>query len=198
MREIYGYARVSSNDQNVARQLSALCAAGVERDHIFIDHKNGKDFNRPEWIRLKSILRRDDLLIIQSVDRFGRSYVDVQNEWRSLVNEKGVDIRIIDMPELDTTVNRAGLTGRLLFDMLLGFLSFAAETERTNIHERQRQGIALAKARGVKFGRPPIELSQEQKGYLADAAEGRMTKAEAARRCHACIASIYRWISLLR
>ncbi len=198
MGDTYGYARVSATDQNAARQIAALCEAGVKSDNIYIDHKSGKDFNRPAWKRLKRKLHRDDLLIIQTIDRFGRSYDEVQEEWRSLVNRKGIDIRILDMPILDTTQNTCGLTGRLVFDMVLSLMSYAAETERRNIHERQRQGIALAKERGVRFGRPVIVLTEEQREYLAMAAAGRMKKATAARLCGVCEASIYRWIKMLK
>ncbi len=153
----YGYARVSAADQNEDRQLVALQAAGVAPANIFTDHKSGKDFNRPAWKRLVRRIKTGDLLIVSSLDRFGRNYEEMQTEWRKLVKVRRVHVRVLDMPLLDTTTSR-GLVAMFIADLVLQILSFVAETEREHIKTRQREGIAAAKARGVKFGRPKIEL----------------------------------------
>ena len=154
---IYGYARVSATDQNEERQLVALRAAGVPSANIFTDHRSGKDFNRPAWKRLARKLKPGDLLVVSSIDRFGRNYDEILSEWRRLVKMRHVHVRVLDMPILDTTTAR-GLLAVFIADMVLQILSFVAETEREHIRARQREGIAAAKARGVKFGRPPAEL----------------------------------------
>jgi DNA invertase Pin-like site-specific DNA recombinase len=152
----YGYARVSTDDQNEDRQLVALRAAGVMTENIFTDHKSGKDFNRPAWKRLVRKLKPGDLLVVSSIDRFGRNYEEVLSEWRRLVKIRQVHVRVLDMPLLDTTTAR-GLLAVFIADLVLQILSFVAETEREHIRTRQREGIAAAQARGVKFGRPMID-----------------------------------------
>ncbi len=196
MGKIYGYARVSSVDQNCARQIAALCAAGVDKNSIYADHKSGRDFDRPAWKRLKRVLRQGDLLIMQTLDRFGRNYDDMVEEWQRLVNRKGVDIKILDMPILDTTQGAGNLTGRFLFDIVLRLLSYLAETERTNIKERQRQGIEIAKRNGVKFGRPRIELTRECAMCICEVGAGRMRVAEAAKRCSVSKSTFRRWLRI--
>ena len=152
----YGYARVSTDDQNEDRQLVALRAAGVMTENIFTDHKSGKDFNRPAWKRLVRKLKPGDLLVVSSIDRFGRNYEEVLSEWRRLVKVRQVHVRVLDMPLLDTTTAR-GLLAVFIADLVLQILSFVAETEREHIRTRQREGIAAAQARGVQFGRPMID-----------------------------------------
>ena len=152
----YGYARVSTDDQNEDRQLVALQAAGVKSENIFTDHKSGKDFNRPAWKRLVRKLKPGDLLVVSSIDRFGRNYEEVLSEWRRLVKIRQVHVRVLDMPLLDTTTAR-GLLAVFIADLVLQILSFVAETEREHIRTRQREGIAAAQARGVKFGRPMLD-----------------------------------------
>ena len=154
----YGYVRVSTADQNEARQIDAMKLAGICPENLVIDKQSGKDFNRPGWKHLKRKIRGGDLLVVQSVDRLGRNYTEIIEEWRSIVTGKGADIRVLDMPLLDTTNNIDGLIGRFLADIVLQSMSFIAETERKNIRERQRQGIASAKLRGVRFGRPRHQL----------------------------------------
>lgn len=156
----YGYVRVSSTDQNEARQIDAMIQAGINRDNLFIDKKSGATFDRPEWKRLRRKLKTGDLLVVQSIDRLGRDYGEILEEWRNIIKNKGADIKVLDMPLLDTTNNTLGLIGRFVGDIVLQVLSFVAETERRNIKERQRQGIASARVRGVRFGRPPIALPQ--------------------------------------
>ena len=151
---IYGYIRVSSRDQNEDRQLIALREINVPEKNIFTDKQSGKDFDRPQYKKLLKKLKKDDLLYIKSIDRLGRNYEEIQNQWRTLTKEKGVDICVIDMPLLDTRRGK-DLMGTFLSDIVLQVLSFVAENERTNIHQRQAEGISAAKKRGVRFGRPP-------------------------------------------
>ena len=157
MSKIYGYVRVSSNEQNEIRQVLALRNAGVEKRNIFVDKQSGKDFERPNYKRLLKKLKPADLLMIQSIDRLGRNYVEVLEQWRVLTKEKGADILVLDMPLLDTRRGK-DLLGTFIADLVLQILSFVAEAERNHIRERQAQGIAAAKMRGVKFGRPPQKL----------------------------------------
>ena len=154
---IYGYIRVSTREQNEDRQLIALREVGVTDKFIFTDKQSGKDFNRPKYKQLLRKLKRDDLLYIKSIDRLGRNYEEILQQWRLLTKDKGVDIVVLDMPLLDTRRGK-DLMGTFLSDIVLQVLSFVAENERTNIRQRQSEGIAAAKARGVKFGRPPKPL----------------------------------------
>jgi len=155
----YGYVRVSSHDQNEDRQLIAMEQAGVPRSNIYMDKQSGKDFNRPNYKRLIKRLREGDLLYILSIDRLGRNYEEIQNQWRIITKEKKADIVVIDMPLLDTRRDK-NLLGTFISDMVLQLLSFVAENERNAIRSRQAAGIAAAKAKGVKFGRPVKEVSE--------------------------------------
>lgn len=157
MAEIYGYVRVSSVDQNEDRQIIAMNRAGIHPKNIYLDKQSGKDFERPKYKRLVRRLRTGDLLYVMSIDRLGRNYEDIQNQWRVLTKEKGVDIVVMDMPLLDTR-NGKDLMGTFIADLVLQILSFVAQSERENIRARQAQGIAAAKARGVRFGRPKKKL----------------------------------------
>ena len=150
---IFGYARVSSADQNLDRQLDALGRFPVQRDLIYTDKASGKDFRRPQYQRLCRRLREGDVLVIKSIDRLGRNYEEILEQWRIITKEKCAAIVVLDMPLLDTRRNR-DLTGTLIADIVLQLLSYVAQTEREFIHQRQAEGIAAAKARGVKFGRP--------------------------------------------
>ena len=153
--EIYGYVRVSSSDQNEERQVVELSKRGVNLKNIYIDKQSGKNFDRPQYIKLVKKLKHGDLLYILSIDRLGRNYLEIQEQWRVLTKDKGIDICIIDMPLLDTR-NGKDLMGTFIADLVLQILSFVAQNERENIKKRQAQGIAAAKARGVRFGRPEI------------------------------------------
>lgn len=154
----YGYARVSTREQNTARQLDAFRAEGVEE--VIEEHGSGKDFaGRSRYRSLRRKIRRGDTLVVSSLDRFGRNYDEILEEWRYLTNRKGVQIRVLDMPILSSG-NVPGLIGRFISDLVLQLLSFVAQNERERIHERQMQGIAAAHARGVKFGRPRIRLPE--------------------------------------
>ena len=156
---IYGYIRVSSTEQNEDRQQIAMDRLAVPRKNIYLDKQSGKDFVRPNYMKMVKKLRRNDLLYIKSIDRLGRNYKDVQEQWRILTKEKGVDICVIDMPLLDTRTAK-DLMGTFIADLVLQILSFVAENERDNIRQRQAEGIAAAKARGVRFGRPPRPLPE--------------------------------------
>jgi DNA invertase Pin-like site-specific DNA recombinase len=153
----YGYARVSSIDQNEDRQIIALQESGIKPTHIFIDKQSGKDFARPAYRLLVEALQPGDLLYVQSIDRLGRNYEDIQNQWRVLTKEIGADIAVIDMPLLNTR-NGKDLMGTFIADLVLQVLSFVAQSERESIYKRQSEGIAAAKLRGVRFGRPEKAL----------------------------------------
>ena len=160
MGNTYGYVRVSSTDQNEERQMIAMREMQVPEDHIFLDKQSGKDFVRPAYLRLVKAMREGDLLYILSIDRLGRDYEEILEQWRILTKQIGIDIRVIDMPLLDTTQGK-DLLGTFIADLVLQILSFVAQSERENIRERQAQGIAAAKARGVKFGRPPCKVPDD-------------------------------------
>lgn len=157
--KVYGYVRVSSQEQNEDRQLIAMAEAGVERANIFIDKQSGKDFDRPNYKRLINRLRPGDTLFIKSIDRLGRNYEEIQNQWRIITKDKDVDMVVIDMPLLDTRINK-NLLGTFISDLVLQLLSCISENERTTIRQRQAEGIAAAKKRGVRFGRPTKEAPQ--------------------------------------
>ena len=150
----YAYIRVSTKDQNLDRQWEAI--KGLDVDEVFADKQSGKDFDRPEYRKMLEKLKNDDLLYVKSIDRLGRNYEEIQDQWRVLTKEKGIDIVVLDMPLLDTRRGK-DLLGTFLSDIVLQVLSFVAENERVNIKQRQKEGIAAAKAKGVKFGRPDVE-----------------------------------------
>lgn len=159
MSKVYGYIRVSSADQNEDRQLVALRSCKVPECNLFVDKQSGKDFERPEYRRMLRRLKRDDLLYVKSIDRLGRNYGEILEQWRLLTKEKGVDIVVLDMPLLDTRSGK-DLMGTFIADLVLQILSFVAQNERENIRQRQAEGIAPAKARGVPFGRPALPLPE--------------------------------------
>ncbi|MCD8238021.1 MAG: recombinase family protein [Clostridiales bacterium] len=152
---IYGYARVSSKDQNEDRQLIAFEESGYKFDRIFVEKQSGKDFNRAEYRKMIKAVRKGDVIVIKSIDRLGRNYNEIIEQWRKITKVKNADIIVLDMPILDTTKNK-DLLGTLISDLVLQLLSYVAENERVNIKQRQTEGIAAAKAKGVKFGRKPI------------------------------------------
>ena len=179
---IYGYIRVSTREQNEDRQLIALREMVVPEANLFIDKQSGKDFQRPQYKKLVRKLKKDDLLYIKSIDRLGRNYEEIQNQWRILTKEKGVDIVVLDMPLLDTRRGK-DLMGTFLSDIVLQVLSFVAENERTNIRQRQAEGIAAAKARGVRFGRPPRPLPENYHSAYQRWKAGAITGTAAAKEC---------------
>ena len=178
----YGYVRVSGKSQNEERQLYAMEKAGIARERLYIDKQSGKDFNRPEYQRLLRKLREGDALFVQSIDRLGRNYEEILEHWGLLTRKKKVDIVVLDMPLLDTRRGK-DLLGTFISDIVLQLLSFVAENERNNIHERQSQGIAAAKARGVKFGRPasPVPVNFDMVRHLWR--QKKLTLAQAADAC---------------
>ena len=186
----YGYIRVSSRDQNEGRQLIALHGKGVEDEFIFIDKKSGKDFERPQYKKLVKKLRPGDLLIIQSIDRLGRNYEEVQDQWRILTKEKEVDICVIDMPLLDTRQGK-DLLGTFIADLVLQILSFVAQNEREYIRKRQAEGIAAAKAKGVRFGRPPTPLPGNFHNIHRAWRSKKLTLKQAAKACNMPVGTFY-------
>ena len=178
----YAYVRVSTAEQNEARQLEALGGL-VPKERIFVDKQSGKDFKRPQYRRMVRRMKKDDLLYIKSIDRLGRNYGEILEQWRYLTREKGVDIVVLDMPLLDTRRGK-DLMGTFLSDIVLQVLSFVAENERTNIRQRQAEGIAAAKARGVKFGRPPIPLPDNFHAVHKAWRAKQLTLDQAAAACH--------------
>lgn len=182
MSNIYGYIRVSTKEQNEDRQLIALREMAVPEKNIFMDKQSGKDFNRPQYQKLVKKLRQDDLLYIKSIDRLGRNYEEIQNQWRILIKEKKIDIVVLDMPLLDTRRGK-DLVGTFLSDIVLQVLSFVAENERTNIRQRQAEGIAAAKARGVRFGRRPRPLPENYQDCYQRWKAGKITATAAAKEC---------------
>ena len=182
MSNIYGYIRVSTREQNEDRQLVALREMSVPEKNIFMDKQSGKDFNRPQYKKLVKKLKPGDLLYIKSIDRLGRNYEEIQNQWRVLTKEKGIDIVVLDMPLLDTRRGK-DLMGTFLSDIVLQVLSFVAENERSNIRQRQAEGIAAAKAKGIRFGRPPLPLPENFHENYQRWKSGEITCTAAARAC---------------
>lgn len=186
----YGYIRVSSVDQCEDRQCIALQEVGVPNANIYLDKQSGKNFNRPAYRRLVRKLKRDDLLYIKSIDRLGRNYEEILHQWRILTKDKGIDIVVLDMPLLDTRRGK-DLMGTFLSDIVLQVLSFVAENERANIKQRQAEGIAAAKARGVKFGRPPRPLPDNFDEVRRDWQDKKITLRQAAEICQMPSSTFY-------
>ena len=187
---VYGYIRVSSKDQKEDRQRIALKEVGVEAQNVFMDKMSGKDFNRPQYKRLMKRLKKDDLLYIKSIDRLGRNYEEILQQWRFLTKEKGVDIVVLDMPLLDTRRGK-DLMGTFLSDIVLQVLSFVAENERTNIKQRQAEGIAAEKAQGIKFGRPPLPLPDNFYEVHKAWRSKKLTLKQAAAACNMPVGTFY-------
>ena len=187
---IYGYVRVSSRDQNEARQIDAMEVFGV--NEIFIDKLSGKDFNRPKYLELMNRISRGDVLVVKSIDRLGRNYEEILEQWRIITKEKQAAIVVLDMPLLDTRQGR-DLMGTLIADIVLQLLSYVAEQERTFIRQRQAEGIAAAKARGQRFGRPTKKQPEELDYYIERWREGAITAREAARRLGIVHATFLKW-----
>lgn len=177
---MYAYIRVSTKDQNEDRQIDALKGLNVPESNIFIDKQSGKDFNRPQYQRLARRLKKDDVMYVKSIDRLGRNYAEIIEEWGKITKKKGADIVVLDMPLLDTRRGK-DLMGTFLADIVLQVLSFVAQTERENIKQRQKEGIAAAKARGVRFGRPEAPLPERYGEVVTKWKNGMITGAEAAR-----------------
>lgn len=190
----YGYARVSAKDQNLRRQIDALAAFPVESSCIYADKASGKDFDRPQYSKLLKRLKPNDVLVVKSIDRLGRNYNEILEQWRIITKVKRAFIVVLDMPLLDTRAEQNGITGVFLADLMLQLLSYVAQVERDNIRQRQAEGIASARARGVRFGRPAIELPGSychvKEAYLA----GVITRKEAAQRLRVGVSTFDRWL----
>lgn len=187
---IYGYVRVSSTDQNEERQMIALRKMSISEKNIFMDKQSGKDFERPNYKKMVRKLKAGDLLYILSIDRLGRNYEEIQQQWRVLTKEIGTDICVLDMPLLDTRQGK-DLMGTFIADLVLQILSFVAQSERENIRKRQAEGIAAAKAKGVKFGRPEKEIPDDF-GQMIDAWEQKkLPLAEVLKQCNVSKATFY-------
>ena len=189
--KIYGYVRCSSTGQNEDRQMIALREASVPEKNIFMDKQSGKDFDRPNYKKLVQELKEGDLLYILSIDRLGRNYEEIQNQWRILTKEIGIDICVLDMPLLDTR-NGKDLMGTFIADLVLQILSFVAQSERENIKKRQAEGIAAAKARGVKFGRPEKTVPDDFGKIVRAWEQKKMSFTDVLEKCNMSEATFYR------
>ena len=189
--KVYGYVRVSSTDQNEDRQIIGLRRAAVPEENIYIDKQSGKDFNRPGYKKLARKLKKGDLLYVFSIDRLGRNYEEIQEQWRILTKEIGIDICVLDMPLLDTR-NGKDLMGTFIADLVLQILSFVAQSERESIKKRQAEGIAAAKLKGVKFGRPPKGMPGDFAEIISAWEEKEISLEEAVKRCNISETTFYR------
>lgn len=190
---VYGYIRVSTREQNIERQLISLVKAGVKRENIYIDKQSGKNFERPAYVKMMHKIREGDLLIVKSIDRLGRNYQEIMEQWRIITKEKKADICIQDMPLLDTTKTK-DLLGTFISDVVLQLLSFVAENERDNIRQRQAEGIAAAKARGVRFGKPMIPVPDNFPELYRQWEENRISINEFADICNMGRSTMYKRI----
>lgn len=188
----YGYVRVSTKDQNEARQINAMEAFGIASDDIFLDKQSGKDFNRPNYKKVLSLLHEDDVLVIKSIDRLGRNYDEILKQWRIITKEKQAAIVVLDMPLLDTRQGR-DLTGTLIADIVLQLLSYVAEQERAFIRQRQAEGIAAAKARGQRFGPPPKQRPENFGEYVRRWKNGTLSAREASRQLQIAHSTFLKW-----
>lgn len=189
----YGYIRVSSKEQNIDRQMAALLKEGLDKKHIFIDKQSGKDFNRPAYKRLLKKLKTEDVLIIKSIDRLGRNYAEILEQWHVITRVKQADIYVLDFPLLDTRKKDNDLTGTFIADLVLQILSYVAQTEREFIHQRQAEGIAAAQQRGVKFGRKPLNLPKAFYDAKDKYENGQISYRQAAVLCGMTPSSFYRY-----
>ena len=189
--KFYGYVRVSSSEQNENRQILAMNELNIPTSNIFMDKQSGKNFDRPSYKNLIKQLKNGDLLYIKSIDRLGRNYEDTQNQWRVLTKEKGVDIAVIDIPLLDTRLHK-DFMGTFISDLVLQILSFVAQSEFENIHQRQREGITAAKARGIRFGRPLRSMPNNFVELVKQWDNKRLNKEEILKRCNMSQSTFYR------
>ena len=189
--KVFGYVRVSSTDQNEDRQMIALRQVGVPDENIYMDKMSGKDFNRPQYKKMVKRMKQGDLIYVLSIDRLGRNYDEIQNQWRILTKEIGIDVCVIDMPLLDTRQSK-DLLGTFVADLVLQVLSFAANNERDNIRKRQTEGIAAAKARGVHMGRPVVEAPSDFEEIVKAWEKKKITMEEAMKQCGMSETTFYR------
>ena len=192
--KIYGYVRVSTKEQNEDRQLIALREFPVLVNNIYMDKLSGKDFNRPQYRKLLRKIRPGDIVVIKSIDRLGRNYEEILMQWRIITKEKQVDVVVLDMPLLDTRKSGNDLTGTFVADLVLQILSYVAQTERENIHQRQKEGIAAAKLRGVRFGRPRKPIPEGFWQLKVDWENKKITSQEAAQQLSIAQDTFLRWV----
>ena len=192
--KIYGYVRVSTKEQNEDRQLIALREFPVLVNNIYMDKLSGKDFNRPQYRKLLRKIRPGDIVVIKSIDRLGRNYEEILMQWRIITKEKQVDVVVLDMPLLDTRKSGNDLTGTFVADLVLQILSYVAQTERENIHQRQKEGIAAAKLRGVRFGRPRKPILEGFWQLKVDWENKKITSREAAQQLAIAQDTFLRWV----
>ena len=193
MGNVFGYVRVSTRDQNEDRQVQAMLEAGVARKCLYIDKQSGKDFERPAYQRLMRRLKSGDTLLVKSLDRLGRNYKEMIEQWRLITQDKGADIAVLDMPLLDSR-NKRDLVGTLISDLVLQILSFVAETERQFIRQRQKEGIASAKARGVRFGRKPMKRPASFPALKEQWKRGDISAREVSRTLGISLDTALRWL----
>ncbi|HIZ42438.1 MAG TPA: recombinase family protein [Candidatus Gemmiger excrementigallinarum] len=190
---VYGYVRVSTKEQCEDRQLIALREFPVAENHIFMDKLSGKDFNRPQYQKLIRRLKPHDILVVKSIDRLGRNYDEILDQWRVITKSRQADIVVLDMPLLDTRQTGRDLTGTFVADLVLQILSYVAQTERENIRQRQQEGIAAARLRGVRFGRPRKQVPAEFEWVRQQWEQGRITSRQAARQLGVAQDTFLRW-----
>lgn len=188
----YGYARVSTKEQNEKRQIVAFCELGITARNIYVDKQSGKDFSRQEYQRMMKKVKTGDIIVVKSIDRLGRNYEEILEQWRIITKEKQVDIVVLDMPLLDTRRNK-DLTGTLIADIVLQLLSYVAETERKFIKQRQAEGIAIAKQQGIRFGRRPKERPEAFAEIKKEWEKGKVSARDAARRIGVTHSTFLRW-----
>ena len=194
MSRTFGYARVPSREQNLARQIDAFEEFGLEECQVYCDKASGKDFDRPQYQQLMACIKRGDVLVIKSIDRLGRNYDEILSEWRRITKEKGAHVVVLDIPLLDTRDRPNNITGTLIADIVLQLLSYVAHVERENIRQRQAEGIEAAKARGVKFGRPAIKRPTCYEEIKASYLGGRMNRREATKCMGISLSTFSKWL----
>ena len=197
MSEKYAYLRVSTREQNEERQLAAIEGYDIPKENVYLDKESGRNFDRPSYIKLKDTLKKGDLLYIKSIDRLGRNYSEILEEWRILTKVKEIDIVVIDMPLLDTQIGK-DFTGTLISDLVLQILSYVAENEYRNIKQRQMEGIKAAKANGVKFGRPKIEVTESFYIAAEKWKQGDVSMEQAAKEAGLSLTTFYRRLKVAK
>ncbi len=192
----YGYIRVSTKEQNIERQVNALVSFSIDEKNVFIDKFSGKTFERPAYKRLLKRIKKNDLIVIKSIDRLGRNYDEILEQWRIITKVKQADIYVIDFPLLDTRSKNKDLTGTFIADLVLQILSYVAQTEREFIHQRQAEGIACAKQRGVKFGRDKVDLPQSFYEIIPKVNSGELSIRKAAEFCGMTKTTFHKYYNL--
>lgn len=193
---IYGYVRVSTINQNIDRQIEELYKLGITDKFIYVDYESGKDFDRKNYQKLIKKIKKDDLIIIKSIDRLGRNYDMIIEEWKRITIEKDADIQVLDMPLLDTRIKGDNLVGKFISDLVLQVLSFVAQNERENIKARQAEGIRIAKAKGVKFGRPKIVFSNNYASIFDNYKGRKITITEACEQLNVKRSTFYKYLKM--